>query len=45
MILGIILMFAGGAIFTLGEQGSCLIMIIGTVINFIGMGMLISEFL
>lgn len=42
--LGIILMFVGGAIFLAGEQGSCLLMIIGGVINFTGLGMQISAF-
>lgn len=42
--LGIILMFVGGAIFAVGEQGSCLLMIVGGVINFTGLGMLISAF-
>lgn len=42
--LGIILMIVGGAIFAAGEQSSCLLMIVGTVINFAGLGMLISAF-
>ena len=42
--LGIILMIVGGGSFAIGEQGSCLLMIIGTVINFTGIGMLISAF-
>lgn len=44
IVLGIILMIVGGAIFAAGEQGSCLLMIIGGVINFTGIGMLISAF-
>ena len=38
--LGIILMILGGFIFTLGEQGNCLIMIIGAIINFSGIACL-----
>lgn len=42
--IGIILMIVGGAIFAIGEQGSYLLMIIGTVINFSGIGLLMSAF-
>jgi len=42
--LGIILMIVGGAIFTAGEGSSCLLTIVGAVINFMGLGMLISAF-
>ena len=42
--LGIILMFIGGGIFAIGEGQSCLFMIIGTVINFSGIGILMSAF-
>ncbi len=42
--LGIILMFIGGGIFAIGEGQSCLVMLIGAVINFTGIGMLISAF-
>ena len=42
--LGIILMIVGGAIFAAGEGSSGLLMIIGAVINFSGIGMLISAF-
>lgn len=42
--LGIILMIVGGAIFATGEQGSCLLVIVGAVINFTGLGMLIGAF-
>lgn len=44
IVLGIILMIVGGAIFFAGEQGNCLLMIIGATINFTGIGMLISAF-
>ena len=39
-VLGVLMMIAGGAIFAAGEQRSCLLMIVGGVINFIGLGML-----
>ena len=42
--LGIILMFIGGGIFAIGEGQSCLYMLIGTAINFTGIGMLMSAF-
>lgn len=42
--LGIFLMIVGGVIFAAGEGSSCLLMIIGTVINFSGIGMLMSAF-
>ncbi len=44
IILGIILMIVGGVIFATGEQKSCLLMIIGALINFVGIGILISAF-
>lgn len=44
IVLGIVLMIVGGAIFTSGEQHSCLLMIIGGVINFAGIGVLMSAF-
>lgn len=43
IVLGIILMFLGGFIFTIGESGEgCLTMILGTIINFAGIGMIIA---
>ena len=42
--LGILLMIIGGAIFAAGEQSSCLLMIIGAVINFSGIGILMGAF-
>lgn len=42
--LGIILMIVGGLVFAGSEQNSCIGMIIGAAINFIGIGMLISAF-
>lgn len=44
IVLGIVLMIVGGAIFTSGEQQSCLLMIIGGIINFAGIGVLMSAF-
>lgn len=44
IVLGIILMIVGGAIFANGEDGNCLFMIIGAIINFSGIGILISAF-
>ncbi len=38
--LGIILMFLGGFVFMLGEQGSCLLAILGALINFAGIACL-----
>lgn len=42
--LGILLMIGGGAIFTAGERCSCLLTIVGAVINFIGLDILINAF-
>lgn len=42
--VGIILMFIGGGIFAIGEGQSCLYMLIGAAINFIGIGILMSAF-
>ena len=43
VIFGIILMFLGGYIFMVGENNEgCLGMIIGAIINFIGIGMIIA---
>lgn len=44
IILGIFLMIVGGVIFAAGEQNSCLFLLIGAVINFIGFGILVSAF-
>lgn len=41
--LGFILMVVGGAIFAAGEQKSCVLLIIGTAVNIIGLGMIISA--
>lgn len=43
IVLGIILMIAGGWIFCMGEERSCLLMTIGTIINFLGIGILMSA--
>ncbi len=42
--LGIIIMIVGGGIFAIGEGQSCLYMLIGTAINFTGIGILMSAF-
>ena len=43
VILGVILMFVGGFIFAIGEKNEgCLGMIIGAIINFIGIGLIIA---
>lgn len=39
-VLGALMMLVGGVIFSAAEQRSCLLMIVGGVINFIGLGML-----
>lgn len=44
IILGAILMLVGGGIFMMGEQGSCLLMIIGTAINLSGLALIINAF-
>lgn len=44
IFIGILLMIIGGFIFAAGEQNSCLLLIIGAVINFAGLAMLISAF-
>lgn len=44
ILLGIVLMIVGGFIFTTGEHDNCLLIIIGTVINLIGIGILMSAF-
>lgn len=43
IVLGIILMLVGGWIFYMGEERSCLLMTIGTIINFLGIGILMSA--
>lgn len=43
VILGIILMIVGGFIFTAGQDGSCLLSIIGAIINFVGLACIISA--
>ena len=44
ILLGILLMIVGGVIFAAGEQNNCLMMIIGAIVNFAGIGILISVF-
>ena len=42
--LGIILMFLGGYVFFAEEQGNCLLLLLGMIINFTGIVVLISTF-
>ncbi len=44
IVLGILLMIVGGAIFAAGEHDNCLMMIVGTAINFVGIGLIVSAF-